>query len=87
MRVSSSNLGLRFYKSDGWSKELLDVIGTFMPHPQFDVDETTGFGGYWIPIGEVDIDKLMGIVTNVSRAFDDCPKESDREFVERMLKQ
>jgi hypothetical protein len=90
MKVQSSNLALRFYKRDGWNQEILDGLvteGSINKHHSFERDEASGWGGYWLPEPgtKMDMDKLMGLVTSVHRAFDDRPEEDDRSFCERML--
>ena len=90
MRVCSSNLALRFYKSYGWDLDLLKSLvtqGGINPHPDFEKDEASGWGGYYLPdVGtKMNIPELMKYVTSVHRACDDHPTETDSEFIERML--
>lgn len=87
MIVRSSNLSLRFYHSDGWRLELLNQYGKFAKHPCFAADERSGAGGYYYCVWDdsVNIDELMKHVTEVKRAFNEYPEESDREFIRGML--
>lgn len=90
MVVHSSNLALRFYAKDGWTQPILDVLtirGKVRPHPGFEEDEKSGWGGYYLPdLGtEMNIPLLMQLVTKVHRRFDDYPEESDESFIRRMI--
>ena len=81
--IQSSNLCLRFYAADGWTKEELDalcVIGEVYcahpddDHPYFTLDHRKG--------SMFDVDKLMESMSELVRAFDDYPNQSDRQFIE-----
>jgi hypothetical protein len=90
VKISSSNLALRFYKKDGWTQEFLDSLttkGSILPHTHFDKDEASGWGGYYIPKPgtQMNIPELMKHVTEVYRAFDDYPHMTDEQFIEHML--
>jgi len=89
VRVSSSNLALRFYLKDGWDKEVLDslvISGKFVKCSHWEEDLKLGLAYYLPEVGtKLDIDKLMNLITKVDRRFDDYPHETDREFIERML--
>lgn len=94
MVIRSSNLCLRFYRRDGWSKELMEVL----IKPQFRSkvtiadsqdkgdDETcsyfviTAFGK-----DVVDMDLLLKLKTELIRAFDDYPDQSDEDFMRSHL--
>jgi len=87
MPICSSNLALRFYLQDGWTKEFLDSLtikGECIYREMKFGDEDLS---YYMPIPntKLDIDKLILYVSEVNRAFDDYPNESDIEFIKRML--
>lgn len=86
MRMATSNLAMRFYKSDGWTREILEklVIRTGRGGEAFHYWDDPNFE-YWIPnVGtNLNLDELLKIVTRVDRAFNDYPNESDREFLKR----
>lgn len=82
--ISSSNLTLRFYVRNGWTKEELDDCCTkgevYMAHPDdidpyYTLDPKQG--------SAFDIKKLLSLASEVVRAFDDRPWETDEEFCER----
>jgi len=92
MTISSSNLCLRFYVRDGWTKNHMNEI--FGDKWRY----STGYGEeddwYWyfapsVDIREIDVDwqflyELKG-GDKVMRAFDDYPHESDEQYMERMI--
>jgi hypothetical protein len=82
--IRSSNLALRFYISDGWTKEELDKlcskgeVRSRFPtdmYPYLSLTQGSRF----------DTTLLLDSCSALVRAFDDYPSESDREFVERMM--
>lgn len=83
--VRSSNLMLRFYVSDGWSKSILDSFCTkgqvSIKHP----DDTNPY--YTLDAGsQLDIVQLyIGHVSVVHRAFSDYPNETDIAYMLRMV--
>ena len=86
--MHSSNLALRFYIREGWTKELLETFVT-----KGKVAHCSGFETeredmkYYLPgaYTTMDVDRLMEHVGEVKRRFDDFPEETDREFIKRML--
>lgn len=76
-KASASSLAMRFYVSDGWTKEELDlccVRGEFQVH--FPGDERqyytlTAYSGY-------DVDKLMDKISEIHNPF-------DKEMTKRQL--
>ena len=88
MRVSSSNLALRFYLKDGWDKKTLDslvVCGKIIKCSGWEKDLKQGLAYYLPEIGtKLDIDRLMSLVTKVHRAFDDYPQESLADWHQRL---
>lgn len=83
--VSSSNLALRFYLRDQWTKAELDACCKFgevlISHPK---DGKNAYFTLADPSYSFDIDKLMKLTAKVDRAFNDYPNESDYEFLKRM---
>lgn len=85
-RVSSSNLALRFYKSDGWTRE--DIEPYLIRGRLEDTEEMHGdredFAYYRLePYSRIDMKKFYAEkVSNVFRAFDDYPNMSDLDFLE-----
>jgi hypothetical protein len=87
-RVSSSNLALRFYKFDGWTREVLEsyltkgeLIDTQFSHHKDKPDEA-----YFIlkPYSVLDMKRLYDEqVAEVHRAFNDYPHDTDLQFMER----
>lgn len=85
MRVVTTNLAIRFYKSDGWSEpDLMNIVQfSNLDHPFRFFDD--GFSAYWVPRPGVklDIDKLLKeYKPSVSRTFDDYPNQTDKEHLE-----
>jgi len=79
----SSNLALRFYKSDGWEKKELDeccIKGKIIcAHPE-DIDPY-----YTLDIGSTfDVKKLIEKMSVLHRRFDDYPEQTDEQFIEKM---
>lgn len=83
MRVVTSSLAIRFYKSDGWTPELLAPLSKRDFKDAFRYKDDPG-SEYWIPAPfcSIDLDKLMAIGIEVTRTFNDNPKLNDREFLE-----
>jgi len=81
--IKSSNLALRFYIRDGWSKEELDKCftkgGVVNAHPQ-DTDP------YYVPdVGShFDTKELIKRMSTLHRRFDDHPADTDAEFMVRL---
>lgn len=82
--IHSSNLALRFYISAGWTKEELDKlcirgeVKCFHPHdadPYFTLDHEKG--------SAFDAVKLYERCSQLYRAFNDYPEQSDIQFIER----
>lgn len=84
MRVVTSNLAIRFYKSDGWTEEALNRYVKFSAHKEAFKFFDDGALSYWLTkVGtKLDIPLLMGVVTEVSRGFDDYPEQTDQEHLE-----
>jgi hypothetical protein len=83
--VRSSNLALRFYQNDGWTKEVLEkylIKGSFL-------DSKERFGDtnpyFVLNVGsQLDMKRLYEEqVSSVQRAFDDYPHQTDLGFMER----
>lgn len=92
MVIRSSNLALRFYASDGWTKELmLSLILDEFRHDakSFLVDtrerEDNEDDYYFLfkpdSFYKIDFDKLLTLKTKLYRAFDDYPNQTDEEFM------
>ena len=84
MRVVTTNLAMRFYKSDGWTREILSGLvkeGSIDPRFKFFADDRLP---YWIPeVGtQLDIDRLLKITTSVQRTFNGYPNQTDKEHLE-----
>lgn len=86
--IKSSNLCLRFYLSDGWTEELLKSFirkGELIKSHDFDNDDHV-HKYYVFSMGtELDMEKLLKTYSKLIRMFDDFPKESDEEYILRML--
>ena len=83
--IRSSNLALRFYKSDGWTKE--EVQSFVLDTQKVDVaDEGTSFEYYRFPmLANINIELLLKSYSKAYRKFDDFPDETDDSFIKRML--
>lgn len=81
--IRSSNLALRFYISDGWTKEELDqccIKGSFSCTHTDDPDPY-----YTLDIGSTfNTKKLIEKMSVLHRRFDDYPNETDEQFIEKM---
>jgi hypothetical protein len=82
--IRSSNLSLRFYVMDGWTKEELDEMAprgnAAMPFPK-DHDPYFIFrSGHFVDVG-----RILERCSKLIRAFDDYPTESDRQFMVKHL--
>jgi hypothetical protein len=85
-RVSSSNLALRFYKMDGWTREVLEkyLIKGSLQDTEF-THHDHGVNAYYIlKVGSrLDMQRLYDEqVSEVDRAFNDYPSQSDLQFME-----
>lgn len=82
--VRSSNLALRFYMNDGWTREELeDCLETGRIIVNGDFGSELDIPYYMLDVGSrFDLEKLMPLVGKVERAFDDYPWQTDREFIE-----
>lgn len=86
--VHSSNLALRFYRSRGWTEEILrpylikgQLMDTHTSHHKDPIEES-----YFILAvgGVLDMRRLyLEQISAVVRAFNDYPQETDLEFMER----
>ena len=82
--IRSSNLALRFYISDGWTKKELDKLCSkgevkcFFP-ADLDTYFTLTQGSRF------NTTLLLDSCSTLVRTFNDYPSESDREFIERMM--
>jgi hypothetical protein len=83
--VSSSNLSLRFYKGEGWTREEIEpylLLGDLM-----DTEEIHGDNPDWAYYilsidGRIDMERFYEEkVSSVHRAFDDYPDMTDLEFL------
>ena len=87
-RVQSSNLALRFYKSEGWTKE--DLLPYLMKGLIEDTETTHGdkphYSYYRLDVfSTLDMDRFYKEkVSEVHRAFDDYPNMTDLEFLKSM---
>jgi hypothetical protein len=86
-RVSSSNLALRFYKFDGWTRECLEKYLTKgeLIDTEFSHHADTPDNAYFIlkPYSKLDMKRLYDEqVSEVLRAFNDNPEWSDLQFME-----
>lgn len=85
--VSSSNLALRFYKCHGWNLDCLEkylISGSFYDTEIKHNDRKES--AYFIlePGSTLDIEKLYEEeVSQVFRAFNDYPLETDLQFMKR----
>jgi len=79
--IRSSNLNLRFYVNDGWTKKELEEIlekGSILG--QFAEEEN---GYYILDVGSrFHINKLLEKMSVLHRTFNDYPQETDEEFIE-----
>lgn len=84
MLVRSSNLALRFYEKDGWTKEHIEF---FLVEGEVLEQKSMFCSDYYIvSVGStVDFRKLRSLVSRVDRAFDDNPNESDNDFMKKHL--
>jgi len=86
--VSSSNLALRFYKTDGWTRE--DILPYLMWGSLEDTEEVHGdkpeIAYYRLAVGaRLDMDSFYkDRVSEVHRMYDHHPNETDLEFLKRM---
>jgi len=82
MIVESSHLALRFYKSDGWTGEIL------WPCLDSGQVELTGGEGWWYwrlaSYSRFNVEKLMKHITKVVRWYDGDDRETDEQYVEGM---
>ena len=82
--ISSSNLALRFYKNDGWTKEELDkycLIGEV--HCRHPLDDNQYFSLNLDKGSHFDCVRLYNEkCSHLIRAFDDYPNQSDVQFME-----
>lgn len=89
--ISSSNLALRFYSADGWTKkELKECIRNFGSVEEVDFDSAAivlcGLAYYRFSNPcDVDLDKLAEKCSILYRAFNDYPDETDKQFMARHL--
>ena len=82
--IRSSNLALRFYSSDGWTKEELDKFCLKGEVQCLFPDDQDPY--YSTLLGTVlDTTLLLDSCSTLVRRFNDYPSESDKEFVERMI--
>jgi hypothetical protein len=81
--IYASNLMLRFYEKDGWTKSELDsccLVGSVKcffpkdPEPYFTLDQGSSFN----------ITKLYEHCSHLFRSYKDHEKESDIQYLERM---
>lgn len=85
--VRSSNLALRFYKHDGWTRECLEqylVAGKIMDTALMFQDRPEE-AYFLLDVGSrFDMQRLYeNEVSDVVRRFDDDPSETDFHFMER----
>ena len=97
MIIQSSNLALRFYKRNGWTSQLMKTIILPEYRKQYnelvrDTTESHGDPEYWAYFAfnpgceyTVNVKLLLELKTELIRAFDDYPKETDEEFIRRHL--
>lgn len=82
--IRSSNLCLRFYIKDGWTKEELEeclINGSVEKSAYFDKDEPHFRYLVYSINSKVDIPKLISKMERLDRAFDDYPNQSDEDFM------
>jgi len=85
-RVSSSNLALRFYKRDGWTREDLELYlirGSIEDTSEYHGD--SDYFAYYILSIASSLDMkafYQEKVGEVHRAYDDYPHMTDLEFLE-----
>lgn len=87
MRIDSSSLTLRFYERFGWSEAKLQEY-TAVVEKCAHYDEDLEDRRYWvIPLysHSTDIARLAADCTKLVRTFDDYPRETDEQFIRRML--
>lgn len=86
MRVVTTNLAIRFYAEDGWTLEdLLPLICNVVRVNESCFLYFDDGRPYWVPaVGvNVNIPKLLTLVTKVDRTFNDFPGETDERHLER----
>lgn len=78
--IRTSNLALRFYLKDGWTKEELDGCCS---QGEVNIHTITDEYPYYIldPGASFDTDKLLAITAKVHRAFEDQERYSDKELI------
>lgn len=81
--IHSSNLALRFYERDGWSKVELDEVCIRGEVKCFHHDPDRYFILDYHRGSIFDIPKLLEKASKVVRTFDDYPDESDESFCKR----
>jgi hypothetical protein len=85
-RVSSSNLALRFYKSEDWTLEVLNkylVKGNIVDSQIRHGDDPAWAYFILSPYSTLDMKRLYEEeVSEVHRAFNDHPEWTDLEFME-----
>ena len=86
-RVQSSHLALRFYKHDGWTKEILDpylIRGRVID--QREGQEVRNY--FWLDHEQnsaLDMDRLLSEqISEVRRWYDGPPRESEIEYLKGM---
>jgi len=82
-KANASNLAMRFYVSDGWTKAELDaccVRGEFNIHFPEDVDQYYSLD----VVSSYDVDKLLPLISGIRRAFADQYDKTDRELLVAM---
>jgi hypothetical protein len=78
--IRSSNLSLRFYYSDGWTKEELDLLcEKGQVYCSFPEDKNPYMTLY--PGSLFNCEKLLAACSKVHRMFDDKPNQTDLEFL------
>lgn len=87
-RVSSSNLALRFYKFDGWTRECLEkyLMKGELYDTEFTHHKDIRENAYYIlrPGSALDMARLLNEqVSEVHRTFNDNPSDTDLQFMER----
>lgn len=85
--VHSSHLALRFYKHDGWTKEILDQYIT--RGRVMDQREGQEVRDYWLLDHELasrlDMPRLLeNEISKVVRWYDGPPRETDIEYLNEM---
>lgn len=96
MTIRSSNLALRFYKKDGWSLPLFELLllenyrnvdlNSLLIDSEIKFDDNKESAYYVINDSlYFDINLLIKLKTRLIRAFDDHPMETDEEYIKRMI--